>query len=590
MVFPTIYKLKKKEVFTVEKRKIDIMHMIPVLFLFLAPVFASSFEKTITVYASLSLFSVYLALRIIKDGVIFVTRSAFFLSIATVYSFLQLLWVSDKGAHTALSVLFLTTTMGSLIVAEYRRRMGSEGFKNMMLRLVYAASVFYSVLVILHQVFIESRFFDCSMCFTNGSGATSAFIAVIGLSATFALFGKNKKHGAFYLAVPLMLYVLIMAKSVTGYLFFVLSAFAWAITHRHKKAEALTALMATVAVGAINVISAVAVLFTNPGYFNGAIKGLVSIFGIGCMGYNATAEIIGKGSALSDITFNLFSEAYGIFGFVIMAVMVWVGVRLYKKERSFGSLMMLFFTVGVIFTSSATLAFTLPLIGMYYAAGDESVDFGVNKSVALVMAVPILTGALFTFAHIPYGIGKHQCDLGKYEKGGDCYRVGAVMEIFNSGGWEKAYKAYSKGENRSYKDEIELIEKAHKFNKKNYSYYRDMAEVYTAEGDYLKALEVWDDIILRHDREQLYVEYANKILDVMANCPLGLERTEELFNKIDTYAKKATDKAVVFEMNNILSKSQKYYVNAREGGSVVGDMYPEEDVPEVEYESGSAES
>ena len=164
------------------------------------------------------------------------------------------------------------------------------------------------------------------------------------------------------------------------------------------------------------------------------------------------------------------------------------------------------------------------------------------------------------------------------------------MEIFNSGGWEKAYKAYSKGENRSYKDEIELIEKAHKFNKKNYSYYRDMAEVYTAEGDYLKALEVWDDIILRHDREQLYVEYANKILDVMANCPLGLERTEELFNKIDTYAKKATDKAVVFEMNNILSKSQKYYVNAREGGSVVGDMYPEEDVPEVEYESGSAES
>lgn len=573
-----------------EKRRINMMHMIPVLFLFLAPVFASSFEKTITVYASLGLFSVYLALRIIKSGVIFVTRSAFFLSIAAVYSFLQLLWVSDKGAHVALSVLFLVATMGSLIVAEYKRRMGSEGFKNMMLRLVYAASVFYAVMAILHQVFIESRFFDCSMCFGKGSGATSAFIAVIGLSTAFTLFGKNKKHSAFYIAVPLMLYVIIMAKSVTGYLFLATVAFAWAITHRHKKAEALSALMVTLAVGAVNVINAVAVLFTNPGYFNGAIKGLVSVFGIGCMGYNATAEIVGKGSALSDITFNLFGEAYGVFGFVIMAVMVSSGIRLYKKERSFESLMMLFFTTGVIFTSSATLAFTLPLIGMYYAAGDESVDFSVNKAIALLMAVPVIGGALFTFAHVPYGIGKHQCDLGNFQTGGKYYSLGATMEIFNSKGWEKAYKAYAKGTSRNYQDERELIEKAYRFNKKNYSYYRDMADVYTAEGDYLKALEVWENIIIRHDKEQLYPGYGNKILDVMANCPLGLEKTEELFNRIDTYAKKASDKNIIFEMNNILSKSQQYYVNAREGGSTVGDMYSDtENMPEVEYESSSAE-
>lgn len=573
-------------------KNINIMHTVLVLFAFLAPVFVSAFEKSITVYASLGLFAGCAGYRIFKDGRIVLTKSCLFLAAVAVYSFIQLIWVSDKGSQLALASMFLAASIGSLIIADFKRQIGNENLQNTELRLVYSASLCYTVMAILHQIFIESKFIDCSMCFGGGAGATSAFVAVMGIAATIKLFGKNKRKSAFYIAMPLMGYMLIMSKSPIGYLFAAVVAFAWAITHKHKKAEALIALVGCAALGIINVINAAAVLFTNSAYFTGAIKGLVSVFGIGYGGYNATVAVVDKGYENAVTVFNLMSEAYGVVGIAVMAILIMAGVMHYKKERRFRNLLMLIFSLGVIFSSSATLAFTLPVIGMYYASCEDGVEIYINKATTLILAVFVAFSALFTLAHVPYGLGKHQCDLGNYNKGGAYYAAGASMEIFNSHGWERAYKAYMRGEEApSYPMQRMLIDKAIKYNKKNYGYYRDMADVYTAEGDYIKALEVWEDIIARHDKEKLYPIYAGKIVDVMANCPIGLEKTEELFQRLDTYTKKATDKQIILEMNNILAKSQQYYVNAREGGKIEGDMYFEtEAMTEVEYESSSAES
>lgn len=571
-------------------KDVKVLHTVLMIFLFAAPLCASAFEKTITVYASMGLFAIAVGYRIFKGGRIVLTRSCLLFTAMSVYSFLQLIWVSDKGSQCALSALFLATGAVSLLIADYKKLIGSENLQSTALRLIYSATLFYTVMAILHQIFIESKFLDCSMCFTAGSSATSAFIAVMGIVVTIKLFGKNKRSAAFYVAMPLMGYMLIMSKSVIGYLFAMGVAFAWAMTRKHRKAEAFGALTGCVILGVINAINAVAVLFKNPGYFNGAVKGIVSIFGVGSGGYNAAAAVVDKGYEGAVTTFNLLLEAHGVIGLAFMVLLVMTGVARYRRERGFRNILMLMFTVGVILSSSATLAFTLPLIGMYYASCDEGVEIYAHKAVAFVLAVPIAFSALFTFAHIPYALGKHQCDLGNNSKGGAFYAAGATMELINAHGWEKAYKAYMKSDEASCLMKTELIEKAIRFNKKNYAYYRDMAEAYTAEGDYLKALEIWEDIIARHDKEYLYPMYGEKILDVMEYCPVGLEKMEELYLRLDTYAKKSEDKNIIFEMNNILARSQQYYVNVREGGKIAGDMYVDTDsVTEVEYESSSAE-
>lgn len=578
-----------------KKREINILHTVLTLFVFLAPVFGSAWEKSTVIYFALALFCGCIGYRIYKTGQLVLTKSFLFLTAISLYAFIQLIWVSDKGAQTALGAMFLVVAAASLLIADYKNCISRENLTSTALRLVYSASLFYSVMAILYQVFIESRFWSSRMSFSSGSGATSAFIAVIGITAAIKLFGKNIKQPAIYLAVPVMAYVLVMAKSFQGYLFAALALFAWAMTHKHRKTEAFGALVLCLALGVVNAINIIAGLLINSETINGAIKGITSVFGIGSGGYNAVSAVIEKGYKSFPTTFSFMLEAFGIVGFAIMLVVIGAGVICCMREKRFANVFVLVLTLAVMFSSSATLAFMLPFIAMYYTCREDGVVFEISKAAALLAVAPFALSILFTIAHIPYAMGKHQCDLGNYEKGGALYTVGAQMEIFNSHGWEKAYTAYMKqGAEResvpSYGLWKSLVEKAAKFNNKNYKYKWDLAALYTAQGDYLKALEVWDDIIIRYDNETLYPQYAEKIVDVMAKCPIGLEKTEELYAKIDAYAKKATDKDIVFEMNNILAKSQQYYVSAREGEKIAGDMYIDaEDVTEVEYESSSAE-
>lgn len=578
-----------------KKKEINILHAVLTLFVFLAPVFGSVWEKSTVIYSVLALFGICVGYRIYKTGRIVLTKSFLFLTAVSLYAFVQLIWVSDKGAQTALGAMFLALAASSLLIADYKKQTGIDNLTNTAIRLIYSASLLYSVMAILYQVFIESRFWSSPMSFSSGSGTTSAIIATTGIAAAIKLFGKLKKQPAFYLAVPVMVYVLIMSKSFTGYLFAALVLFVWAMTRKHKKTEAFGAFALCVALGVVNAINIVAGLLMNSEAFNGAIKGVTSVFGIGSGGYNAANEIVEKGYNAFPATFSFMLEAFGVIGLAVMVVGVGAGLICCMREKRLANMLMLIFTLSVIFSSSATIVFTLPVIVMYYTCREEGVVFELNKALSLVVVVPVAVSLLFTAAHIPYSMGKHQCDIGNYEKGGRLYTVGAYMEVFNSEGWEKAYNAYMKqneaGEGTaSYGIMKELILEAERFNKKNYKYKRDLAEVYTMQGDYIKALEIWDDIMIRYDDEVLYPAYAEKIVNVMAKCPIGLERTEQLYMLIDAYAKKATDKLIVFEMNNILAKSQQYYVAAREGEKIAGDMYIEtEDVIEVEYESSSAE-
>lgn len=576
------------------RSRINVLHAVLTIFVFAAPVLGSVFEKSAIVYASLCLFAGCIGYRIYKDGYVVLTKTFLLLLGVSAFSFLQLIWVSDKGSQLSLGALFLMSAAGSLLIGDYKKQTGKINLSNIALRLTYSATLFYCVMAILHQIFIESRFFACSMNFGNGSAATSAFVAVWGIIATIKLFGKRKKQSAFYIALPVMLYVLIMSKSLIGYLFAFCVVFAWAMTRKHKKVEALASLVGCALLGVLNIINAIAVLVTNSESFNGAIKGLISIFGLGSGGYNAASSVVDKGYTLAPTVLSFILESYGVIGIAVIALAIGGGVLCYIKKRSFDDIVMLLLMCAVVLSSSATMAVTVPLIAMYYTCREEGYVLHVHKATALVAVVPFVASLVFASAHIPYALANHQCDMGRWAEGAAFYKAGAQMEIINSHAWEKAYKAYMKefaeeNEVSFLQTQKPLIEKAIKFNSKNYRYYRDMADVYTYEGDYIKALDVWNEIIIRHDKEYLYPMYAEKILDVMANCPVGLGKMEELYNTLDTYAKKAVDKNVVFEVNNILAQSQQYYVNAREGGNAAGDMYLEEDTEEVEYESSSAE-
>ena len=193
------------------------------------------------------------------------------------------------------------------------------------------------------------------------------------------------------------------------------------------------------------------------------------------------------------------------------------------------------------------------------------------------MVLPISFFVMLTAARCFYAFGQDAFDRGKYDQAADWYITAARMELFNSEGWQKAYNAlykdYTENDTDNLLKQEECLKNASKHNKANYKYKRLVANVYTNEKRYNDALTVWDEIILKHDKEYLYPMYARKICDVMEHEKNTLERMTQLYSKIEAYGKKCTNMDTKIKVNNILTESQKYYVLAREGDYSEADMY-----------------
>ncbi len=574
-------------------KQINLLHTALTVFVFLAPVLGSGLEKSLVLYASLCAFSVCIGYRIFKDGYFVLTKTFLFQVAVALFAFVQLCWVSDKGCQIQLGTVFLLGAAASLVMGEYKTCMGKEKLVSTWTKLIYSAALIYAIVAVLYQVFIESSFWSCNMDFGAGSSTAAACLMAIGVISAMRVFKTNKKQPVFFASTILMTYVFVMTKSFPGYAFCTAVLFVYAMKQKHKKAEALGALILTVVLSAVNGIFAVANIIKNPEELNGAIKGLVNIAGVGAGGYNAAVSIVDRGYEGFSSVLCLLLEAFGIIGVAVIAISIICFAGRYIKTRSLEDAIMLLLLVVFLLSSSSAMVFMIPILGMFSTARDEAFRVDVHKAVSLVMIVPVGFCALFALAHVPYFVASNYHDSGNYGKSASWYSIGAQMELFNAHGWEQAYAAYEKEfEETGISTERSMcLKKALSCNPKDYMYLRQLSDVYTDEGDYLKALETWDTIILRHDKEYLYPMYGEKIYDVMANCPVGLEKIEELYNTLDSLAKKATDKAVVLQVNNILARSQQYYINAREGTGTVADMYTETtDSIEVEYASGNTES
>lgn len=573
-------------------KNISVVHTVLMLFLFLSPVFGSGLENRAVVYISLCALFLCMAFTVIKSGRIVLTKTfAVFMSIA-IYAFLQLLFVSDKGSQFAWASAFLLCATASLVMGEYRRQIGSDALGQIFKRLVFAGAVIYAVAAVLYQVFIQSSFWGSQMDFSGGSATAAACFMLAGIMLLGEMFGTKTKNVWVYIAFAVMAYVFVMTKSFVGYTVAALVVFAFFMTKKHKRTEAFVSLVGVAAASVLSIIVAIADVVSNPMKINAAIKGLVSIFGVGCGGYNAANSVLGKAYESEAATGALMAESFGVIGVVFVAIWIAGAFLQYKKTRSFTDLVLMLVFIALVFSSAASVVFALPVVCMYYTMREEDyVIWELHGAFSALFGLLAVFFLIPSLAFVPYSMARQSLDVGKYEKSAELYAAGASMEMFNSKGWEAAYnssvKAFEETSVAPYREKY--IDNAIKFNKKNYEYKVEKAKVHTADGDYLGALEIWESIITRYDREYLYPAYAQRIYDVMANCPIGLERVEELYNKIGEYAKKATDAAVVREVNDILAKSQEHYINVREGTVTYGDMYITEDAVEAEHESGNTE-
>ncbi len=560
------------------------------LFVYLFPMLVSGFDKKAIVYASLCLCLSFLTYETLKKEYMVVSKSFLIAFGAGIYGLLSLIYVSDKGSGIYLASLLLLLGVVCALSMFVKQSLGEEVFQRLGEDALYKCGAIYSTATLLWQVFIDSKFIS-RMDLGNGSNSASAIIAFLGIASGMSLYKKGKRNIGYFLSMAVMLYCFIMAKSIVAFLMVAVIVFVIALNMRHKKVEAFGALLVSGVIFVIGLIYTITLFITDAVGYKGAIYGLVSVFGVGNGGYGAVKSVLGISAAYAQNTAFLMMESFGVFGLAFVVLALWGVVVTIARRKSLSSLVIGATFIASVFSSIQAFTAVAPLCCVYYGASSKAISIKIHKAVAFLSCPAIVLCALFFFARVPYALGQNAYDTGEYKKGENYFEMSASLALFDSESWEKAYDCAEKNDLSTGAAEREYLEKAIKFNKKNYEYKKQMAASYTKEGDFNSALTLWEEIMAKYNDECLYEEYATKIMLVMSTFPDRV-RMEELYNRIGEYAKKTTDKDVKFKVNNILTKSQSYYIESRENGGIVGDMYRESVKVEeaTEYESSSTES
>ncbi len=559
-----------------KSREYNFSRVILTLFVCLVPILGSTLDEKTVIYTSFCVLLAAWGFNVYKTGVFAFTKTAAFFAVVAAYSYFQLIWVSDKGSQVAFATLMLTCAVAAMVVRQVKEFMGDE-IHHYGCTLVYVASLCYAVATVFFQIFVESKFWGYNMDMGNMSPTAAAFIMLAGIFSALRLFHKKRKTPAFFAAMALMAYVFVMTKSFGAFLCGAILVFIYTLNVRRKRVEAFFALVASAVLAVVNVIYIVYTFVVGNVCFDATFRAVSGMIGMGKGGYEAFVSVVDGGYKSVQLTIDTFGEVYGVFGILLAIIIVVAAVMRVNKAPSMRNMFALVAVSVLMFTSSEALVFILPIFAIYYGFEDKGEYVKIHPLVGVASVLPIGFFMILTLARCFYAFGQDAVDRGRYAQAADWYTTAAKMEFFNSEGWEKAYTALYKDYTENGADNLvkqeECLTNATKYNKANYKYKRLIANVYTNEKRYNEALVVWDEIILKHDKEYLYPMYAKKICDVMEHEQTTLNRMTQLYKKIEAYGKKCTNMDIKIKVNNVLTESQKYYVLAREGDYSEADMY-----------------
>ncbi len=557
-------------------REYNFLSVILTLFVCLLPIFGSATDERAVIYASVCVLTVAMGYVVYRFGEIAFSKTTVFLLMVAAYAYAQLFFVSDKASQAAFASLWLVGALASITVCNLKCLAGYE-IGDYITHLSYRAAMCYAATAILSQIFVESKFFACNMDMGNNSKSAAAFLMLVGMASLLKMFAGKKKTPVFFAAFLIMGYVFVMTKSMCAFLCASLVIFIYSMRMKQSRVKAFFALVASVLFAAANVIVIVYMFATGSVRFDASMRSIPKMIGIGKGGYEAYASLFGGEYKSVRIIADVLCETFGVLGIVLLTVLVVGFVMKYNKSRSVRDMFLLISLCMIVFTSAEALVFIVPLAAIYTAAEDECEFVKIPRGVTFALVVPICFFMLLTAGRAIGFLGKNALESGEYEASAQWYMTAAKTEMFDSEYWENAYEALNKDFVENGSDNLNMqemcLENAEKYNKSNYKYKRLRADVYTEGEKYSEALELWNEIMAKNDREVLYPEYAQKICDVMHYENPSLEKMRELYEKMLSYENKCTNLSIKTEVADILTQGQKYYVKAREGEVYEADMY-----------------
>lgn len=553
--------------FSVQKNtSVALLKIVVAVFCVAAPILVGFLGVGATTYLLLVIFTAMLSMRIMVSGRICISSPQIMLGGLITFTLIMTPFTRSgiNGVHFVSQLCLLWSFMA--VIGDYFGENSADGLKGRLMYLVLISGLVCSFANIAYWlcvlVPVGSK---ASLSFITGQNSLLAIYMVCAIFCAVNLMYKNtkRKKQALSLAIIPLLFVLVMSKSVIGYVILAVLLASFFVKLRARKFYVPIMFVMLLSITFIAVIC-----YKSTAQVDAILSGLNSIIGVGGGGFLSGQEIYQTSYyPYNDMLalFAILTSSCGIAGLLFAVLLIARCVYLFAKNKTQLSFFTLLFVV-IFMIVPVTNGLLVMLLSCGLLTYNEYVNSALSKSLnknkhqrISVFFAAITVMAVYLFVH---SVISNSADVklknGDYESAAKLYENAAVINPADDVSCIKASVCIRKS-NGDYKNALRFAEKAEKRNKKSLESIKEKAYVYAYAGDLSESVMQWKYVCAKAPYNDTYkVKLSQSLYKIIKNAEKGSSETKEAYKEIVQIAEKTSNLDCKKQINDIVDKAQKY--------------------------------
>ena len=487
------------------------------------------------------------------------------------YSALSFLWVSNKGDHLTYMAVILSVMMFLWVSLDYLNENIGEKYRR---RLMYMVCFGATVLAISNLFYwiIYLVPFGSTESFSMGLGSNSflAVFMVLSIIITCNLMKGNSKSRRvlFVLALVVMAFVFVMAKSSVGWIFAAMLLIIYVLSRKYKKTFFSISLVSVLLFAFIVIIGSKAT--GNLSMFSDVFSyGIKSVAGKGGGFWSAKELFLNSSVSKMPGMTAFLCGASGVIGVLCALALAAVSVYQFIKLKTWASLVHLFVTVMLLILPFAkSFAVVLLWAGLGAYNGKEAslimkrnmTRAFLKKTLYAMYICGVLALLLLGCEALKYS-GDRKYKKEKYIEAYRLYSSAAYVNVTDSESCRKAAKALSESDKLSsyYETALDFSDMAKKRDKNNLENSAVKAEVYYKCQRYDLSSKEYETLAAKAKIKDDYnILLVDALYQIVKTNPKGSIETKNAYEKMVQIAAETKDLDLREKINNIADKSLAY--------------------------------
>lgn len=558
--------------FSIDKNKsLAILQATGAIFMLLAPLIADLFCRRAGVYVAFLTVLIVFLLRMKRTERFYFSLTTIGIAVFSVYLIISSIWATNKEGHLLYIIEMMGIALFFSLAIDYLREGNRENLARRMMYLIFSGGTLCALRNIIYWLFYIIPIAG-KASFSQGL-KSSDFLSVCMILCIFCaltLFKKNTslKKRVIILSLLLMGFVFIMAKSLIGWLFLLLTIIMLVSKKYYEK------LFMPIGVASIFVFAGVIAIVASLFEWGRAFSELFSFalsHPFGCGGGIMTSQALFAAIPYKDNAAGLLATIFaqsGFIGLIFCLVLVIRSIMLFIRLKTWESFFLSLLTVMMmalpsfsyvsILFWSALFAYNEEMAGLSFGKLPKSKTIG--KIVYTLLIICVISSLLCAEAFIRLCADK-KMENEDYLSAYSLYRASAAMNITDSESCRLAAKALRKSSdiNLQRDEAIALIDKAIKRDFNNMENIVEKAKIYNACGEYdLGAQQYRYAAGKALSKDRYNLELVKTLYKIVKKHPKGSSETKRAYEEILLLAKETENLDYRKSINDIADKAHTF--------------------------------